>query len=82
MLKAKTVMTANPKQYFRRQKAGISYTSIPFGIFWPYGEPGMEQIDESICTCRADSRAERAAGTLGKRVLTLSRDMAFLSMNP
>jgi hypothetical protein len=31
MLKAKTAMAANPKQYFRRE-AGISYTSIPWDV--------------------------------------------------
>ena len=38
----------------------------------------MEQIASLLMHAKDHRTAERAAGLLGKRVLTLSRDMAFL----
>jgi hypothetical protein len=80
MLKAKTAMTANPKQYFRKQEAGISYTSIPWDVL---AIRGTGYGTDCFIPMHAEGhRTQRELlRVLCMKVLTLSRHMAFLSRN-
>src|SRR5207302_9117608 len=77
-LKIKTDIRVNPKQYFRRQKADISYTSIPLGYSGHKGNWIWSRSLSTYACRRPQPHREGAAAGLSIQILTLSRDIAFL----